>query len=170
MNFNSTPSQSLARQLALSLLVVLTSLSAQGGQRFQPNAAGDEITDSHTGLVWRRCTEGQNWNGQTCTGTYQAYAFDGALARAQSQADSSGLAWRLPNVKELKSLVKPAVYSPAINTAAFPGTPNTYFWSATPVARDASAAWVVFFIDGFVGTTDVAEEKYGTVRLVRTAP
>ncbi|MFZ2990918.1 DUF1566 domain-containing protein [Ideonella sp.] len=170
MNFNLAPRRSIVRQWGLSLVAALACLSAHSGQRFQANAAGDEITDNQTGLVWRRCTEGQNWNGKTCAGSHQAYTFEGALARAQNQAGSSGVAWRLPNVKELKSLVNPEVINPAINTSAFPGTPVTYFWSGTPVAGYAPGVWVVWFIDGLVGTGEAEAEYGGAARLVRTIP
>ncbi len=170
MNFNFKQVRSLIFWPALTLFVALTSLPAHAGQRFQPNGAGDEITDNQTGLVWRRCSEGQNWNGKTCAGSHQAYTFDGALARAQDQAGSSGVAWRLPNVKELKSLVNPEVINPAINASAFPGTPVTYFWSGTPVAGYAPGVWVVWFIDGLVGTGEAEAEYGGAARLVRTVP
>lgn len=29
---------------------------------------GTEVTDQRTGLIWKRCSEGQGWSGSTCTG------------------------------------------------------------------------------------------------------
>jgi hypothetical protein len=149
-------------------LMTLATLPAQAGSRFQPNAAGDEITDGQTGLVWRRCAEGQDWHGGTCTGSSLNFTWDEALARAQIQAGSSGQAWRLPNAKELTSLVDYRLADLVIDTQAFPGAPSEFFWSATPVLGDVPHAWGVHFDNGFV---DMGSRSDGhAVRLVRPAP
>lgn len=90
------------------------------------NSNGSEVTDVATGLIWRRCSEGQTWDGSTCTGVATRYTHEGALVAAQSQAG-----WRLPNIKELFSIVEKANIDPAINRAAFPNTSFAH-WSSTP--------------------------------------
>ncbi len=97
---------------------------------------GDTITDASTGLVWQRCAFGQGWSGSTCSGT----AFTSAWAAAVTGAPSG---WRLPNVKELESIVERQCAAPAMNTAAFPAAPSVNFWSSTP-------GWAVSFNDGSV--------------------
>jgi hypothetical protein len=42
--------------------------------------------------------------------------------------------WRLPNVKELPSIVDYSVYSPAINGTFFPNTQSGVYWSGTTYA------------------------------------
>jgi Protein of unknown function (DUF1566) len=119
--------------------------------RFVPSASGDEVTDTQTGLIWRRCLEGQTWTGSTCAGSYGTYTWDNALAHAKSTANSTGVAWRLPNVKELQSLVDRSMSIPLmIDSSVFPGTPGISFWTSTPYAGDASSAWFVYFYNGFV--------------------
>ncbi len=155
--------------LAAALCATLwASAPAQAaGPRFVPSAAGDEVTDTQTGLVWRRCAEGQAWAGSTCAGSATTMTWDGALSHAQSQAASTAQAWRVPNVKELRSLVNLAKTSPAIDTAAFPNTPSDWFWTSTPYAGDADYAWIVVFYSGSVSNSN----RYNgyAVRLVRAA-
>lgn len=148
----------------LSSLVLLAFLGnsdfAHAQARYSYSSDGSEVTDAQTGLVWRRCSQGQTWSGSTCTGTASTHTHEQALAVAKTQSP-----WRLPNVKELSSLVDASRSSPSVNTAAFPGTPSSMFWSSTGVASSSSAAWYVFFGDGFVSW----EGRFNTyyVRLVR---
>lgn len=55
--------------------------------------------------------------------------------------------WRLPNVREMQSMVDRAVFQPATDLKAFAGTPNTYFWTSTPW-MGGGQTWFVYFDDG----------------------
>ena len=111
---------------------------------------GSEVTDSITGLTWRRCSEGMAWSGGTCTGTAATYTHEGALQRATSEATASK-AWRLPNVLELSSITKAGeAVNPSIDTTAFPGTPSSYFWTSSPYVGYSGVAWSVVFGNGCV--------------------
>jgi len=125
--------------------VVLLAASAVVAQTCNPNAQSsftswsansDTVTDAATGLVWQRCAFGQGWNGSTCIGTPNTSAWAAAVTGAP-------LGWRLPNVKELESIVERQCAAPAMNTAAFPAAPLVNFWSSTP-------GWAVSFNDGSV--------------------
>lgn len=123
--------------------------------RSEPHAftlSGDglEVTDQQTGLVWRRCPEGMAWDGETCGGSHLALTAQDALQRATAEAARTGLPWRLPNRKELASLVDRRVFNPAIDVSVFPATPSTDFWSSSPVAAEPSSVWSVAFDEGFV--------------------
>lgn len=124
--------------------------------RFTDNLNGT-LTDTATGLQWKRCSEGQTWDAadKTCTGTATTYSWQQALQQAANLNAAGGFAghgdWRLPNSKELQSIVEEACYDPAIDLAAFPGTPSFYFWSASPSASYSSYAWVVSFYNGYGG-------------------
>ncbi len=120
-----------------------------------------------TGLTWKRCAEGQAWNGSTCTGSSITYTWSQALqCGATTNCTFAGqTGWRLPNLKELHSIVEQRNYSPAINGAVFPAPPNTYFWSASPYAPGAGNAWDVNFVNG---NGSAGNEGDGdAVRLVR---
>ena len=59
---------------------------------------------------------------------------------------------RLPEIKELSSLVDYGESSPALpNGHPFEEVQSAYYWSATAVANGPSFAWLVRFDDGDVG-------------------
>ena len=132
---------------------------------FTVSADDQEVTDTKTGLVWRRCAEGMTASSGTCTGTASTFTHESALTRASTQATATGVAWRLPNVKELSSIADKSRINPAIDTAAFPATPANWFWSSSPYVGSAGGAWSVVFYDGFV-YSNVRDGTY-YVRLVR---
>ena len=59
--------------------------------------------------------------------------------------------WRLPNIRELESLVDPTRHSPAIPAAFFPGRMQEGYWSSTTSRYEPSYAWVLYTRDGAVG-------------------
>lgn len=142
-------------------------------QSYTISGDGSEVADNKTGLIWRRCPEGMALSAGTCTGTATTFTHDAALQRATSQAGSLG--WRLPNVKELSSIVDKSVLNPAIDTATFPATPPaSVFWSSSPFVSTPSSAWVVDFGVGVVGGSSAGRNDINPptytgylVRLVR---
>jgi hypothetical protein len=128
------------------------------------------ITDTATSLIWRQCSEGQA-NDTSCTGSALTYTWQQALQIPQTLNTSGGFAghtdWRLPNLKELRSIVEEACYSPSINSTRFPNTPSSNFWSASANAKHSGNAWYVDFDHGF--SNDYGSyRRYGRhVRLVR---
>jgi len=153
--------------------------------RFTPHNGGATLVDSETGLEWKRCPEGAVFadngtpgniaddqcvlGGGTATFTWQqalqrAEAVDTALGQTSPNGlpGEGGYAgssdWRVPNAKELTSIVEDACYSPALNLTLFPfpfGGLHT-FWTSTPYAGGASivdGAWVVDFFTGDTGST-----------------
>lgn len=118
------------------------------GPRFVVSGGGREVTDQHTGLVWRRCAEGMNAAGNACSGSPLAVDHAGAVARAQSQAKASGQPWRLPDADELKSIADEKRFGLAIDTAIFPGTPPQHFWTSFKESEDYAKA--VHFYNGFL--------------------
>lgn len=134
---------------------------------FVTSADGSEVTDQKTGLIWRHCSEGMSWNGSTCTGIPVTFTHEAALQRAAAQAASTGVAWRLPNVKELTSISDKNYAEPTIDSAVFPSTPSGDFWSSTPYAAYDNWAWYVSFMVGNVdGFHSRNQGSY--VRLVRS--
>lgn len=154
--------QPVARLAALAALawLALAAGGAWGQARFSVSADGAEVTDARTGLVWRRCSAGQVFDGSACTGTAATYTHEQALTYAKGQTG-----WRLPNVKELSSIVDSERAHPSIDPVAFPATPAWYYWSSSPLAGFPGYAWVVYFDYGVVNGS--SRNYTYRVRLVR---
>jgi hypothetical protein len=151
-----------------TFLMVVAGLSKN--HQFSLAASGDEVVDDVNHLAWRRCVEGMSWDGQTCTGTFRRFTWQGALARARQQSQGTGTTWRVPTVKELGTLIAPGIVGPTIDGKLFPGTPRLNSWTSTPFALQSSTtssqAWDVGFgRPGAVLAGDVSF-RY-CVRLVR---
>jgi hypothetical protein len=146
--------------MACALAGLLCGLAQAQTSRYTYAADGSEVTDSRTGLIWQRCGVGQRWTGVTCEGSAELYTHEQALTLAQAQVN-----WRLPNVKELASIVDRRLNNPAIDPAVFPNTPPEWYWSSTPLVGNPSIAWVVFFGSGVVDFS--GRTLSGHVRLVR---
>lgn len=136
---------------------------------FTDNNNDGTVLHKPTGLVWMRCAMGQNWNSGTCTGSAGTYTWQQAPQAAKTLNDGAGFAgktdWRLPNVKELLSIVERRCYNPAINTDIFFNAPASDFWSASAYAYGSGLAW---HIDFYFGNAYGYYKDYGhQVRLVR---
>lgn len=96
------------------------------------------VTSSHgwvlqkaTGLIWQPCLHGMTYENSSCTGTPTTANWQSALQTAQSNTDFQSSEWRIPNVKELASLLEFSCES-RVNEAAFAGQPmNSTLWSST---------------------------------------
>lgn len=68
------------------------------------------VKDSRTGLVWMRCSLGQDWDEKTktCTGSVKLYDWKAAFSITEKLNAVGGYAgstkWRLPTAYELQSL------------------------------------------------------------------
>jgi hypothetical protein len=135
------------------------------------DAGNGTVRHIPTGLIWKRCAEGQDWNGSTCTGSAATYTWEQAFQRAVAVNagtqgwNASQTDWRVPNINELKSIVEEGCNTPAINATQFPATPASNFWSGSPVAGFSDFAWGVYFFNG-VGYWYGRNNAYH-VRLVR---
>ena len=129
------------------------------------------VTDNITRLMWKKCSQGQSWNSVTtaCTGSATDMNWQEALKSAKDINDASGFAsykdWRVPNIKELSSLVSLMCYKPSINESVFPDTPSSSFWSSSPYSGNSNHSWNVDFSNGYVNDSYRLDDK--AVRLVR---
>jgi hypothetical protein len=122
------------------------------------------VTDKKTALTWMRCSLGQT-DDSSCTGPASGYNWQNALTAANSTDFAGQDDWRLPNIKELKSIAEQACYDPTINASIFPNTVSGYYWSSSPYASSHGRAWIVYFNNGFGGSRFKSSLTY--VRLVR---
>jgi len=73
------------------------------------------------------------------------FVWRNALAGCETLDWGGHTDWRLPDKKELRSIVDNHAYNPSIDTAAFPATPSSWFWSSSSYADNVSLAWDVYF-------------------------
>jgi len=146
--------------------------------RYRDNNDGT-VTDTQTGLQWKRCYEGQRYMSGACSGKADEYSWNNAKAKfgqGSSYADKHD--WRMPSIDELLSLVYCSsgrrtsegvcdgdYQLPMLNASAFPSGVVFWVWSGSPYAADTDSAWVVGFHNG----SDRWGNKgyYFPVRLVR---
>lgn len=133
------------------------------------NHGNGTVTDKKTGLTWMQCAIGQAWDGESCNTKYQNFSWPGALKSAQTFNDQGGFAeaqdWRVPNLKELASIIEQRCHTPALNKAVFPNALGMHFWSSTPHAAHGGGSWGVSFERG--GACVSSWNTPGRVRLVR---
>lgn len=136
------------------------------------NNGNGTVTDRKRGLMWQQCSIGQS--GINCqTGTPSTFTWDQALQYPQALNTAGGFLgftdWRLPNVKELRSLVEEACNAPTINANLFPNSQKIHYWSSSPYAYTPYYdAWGVSFNLGNSDGRNRTERNH--VRLVRTKP
>lgn len=131
--------------------------------RYQLLNSGTEVKDTQTGLIWQRCSLGQTWSGSSCTGTAATYNWANALQTGKNMGND----WRVPNVKELYSLLEEACYNAAINETFFPNTGSSHYWSSSPGTKDYNRAWFVNLYGGY-NYHEFKHNNY-SVRLVRSS-
>lgn len=122
------------------------------GETFTDNGNGT-VTDTDTGLVWQRCSAGQN-DDTTCTGTASTHTWQTALNYCNG-LNLAGKAWRLPSIEELKSILDKGRANPPIDTAFFPATKTGFYWTSTTYASFITSAWVVYY-GSFAGSGSAA--------------
>jgi hypothetical protein len=106
------------------------------------------VIDRLTGLTWLKhanCFGPQNWAN--------ALASANGLAQGSCDLTDGSVAgdWRLPNLRELQSLIDYENSSPALPTRhPFTGVLTLFYWSSTTDAAAPNQAWHVFLSTGDV--------------------
>jgi hypothetical protein len=121
------------------------------------------VTQSNTGLMWAKCSEGQTSTG--CGGNASKMNWSAALNTANNSNLGGYSDWRLPSVKELHALVDYSGSQPAIDISYFPNTPNDWFWSGSPYAKYSNYSRYVDFYRGVA--SKYSRDHDNRVRLVR---
>ena len=115
--------------------------------RFTDNADGT-VKDNLTGLIWLKdagCLGYQTWT--------EALSNSNTLASGACGLTDGSVAgaWRLPNFKELQSLIDFGQYVPALPVGhPFSGVQSDTYWSSTTGAYLPDLAWIVSLYDGEV--------------------
>ena len=125
-------------RLVSSSAAVESHFSDYSDDRYTDNLDGT-ISDPQTGLMWSKCSYGQTYDGNDddsdqiiCEGSPAFGNWQQAFAWAADSTDYGYSDWRLPNIKELGSIVDFGSARPAINQSVFPNTVSGPYWTSTP--------------------------------------
>lgn len=133
--------------------------------RFVDNGDGT-VTDHCTGLMWQKDTADVNGDGQVRNDGSDVVSWCDALAYCEKLSFAGHDDWRLPNVRELQSIVDYGRFGPSIDPVF--GAFSILYWSSTSVADGPDPAWGVGFFDGFVD--NFGKGNLSFVRAVRSGP
>ncbi|MBN1420395.1 MAG: DUF1566 domain-containing protein, partial [Planctomycetes bacterium] len=129
--------------------------------RFVDNGDGT-VTDTCTGLIWQKDTADVNGDGQI-TWEGDALTWQDTLKYCDALVFAGRDDWRLPNIRELLSIVDYGRDNPAIDPVF--GALSEWSWSSSTLAVGPVSAWGVDF---WIGKGDfVAKAARGCVRAVR---
>ena len=167
-------------RLVSSSAAVASHFSDYSDDRYTDNGDGT-ISDARTGLMWMQCSYGQTYDGGDtnsdgiiCEGSptfgswQQAFAW---AADSNANVDYGYNYWRLPNIKELGSIVDFGSAIPAINQSIFPNTSTGSYWTSTPSkaldvdSNDDTQSASIWFHTGDHGLNKRTANLY--LRLVR---
>lgn len=109
------------------------------------------VIDHLTGLMWT-CNANKA-NGMT--------DWEKAVSGARACRDGGFTDWRLPNRKELGSLIDLGRFNPALPKGhPFDGVQPSYYWTSSTPANNEDGAWVIHFYVGFVTHDDKGGSHY----------
>jgi len=127
--------------------------------RFVCNLVDEEITDTRTGLIWKRYSEGRSFNG--CVSP-KLFTWHEAMSHAAAQPGG----WRLPTFDEMLELNVLMDKDFVFMSNLFPGDPVLdLIWRASPPEDNTPHACLTSFYYG--GTYFYDKDKTSCVRLVR---
>jgi len=117
--------------------------------RFTVN--GECVTDNLTGLMWPK-------NGNLTGGKK---TWNDAIDYANNLALCGHSDWRLPNRKELFSLIDHGNHKPALPSEhPFTNVQSNYYWSSTNNTGYTDFAWIVDMWDGYMGNYNKSYNYY----------
>ena len=111
------------------------------------------VTDNLTGLMWLKNPDAtiRTWTNAIvyCEG------LDGTNGRG-GHTD-----WRLPNVKELQSIISFGAFNPALPSGhPFVGIQSDLYWSSTTTAANSNVAWNLYLVVGYDGRANKTDKYY----------
>lgn len=131
---------------------------AQGvGRSFIDNTDGT-VLDESTGLLWQKCSMGQN-NDSTCSGLATIAPQSGAISYCMGLTLASKK-WRLPNIQELITLVHRGENNPTIFKAFFPATSWGEYWTSTKNSMNSNNAYFIYFVEGTSDTAGIVNQYF----------
>ncbi len=121
--------------------------------RTEPLPDEPVVTDGMTGLVWQGCPAGLS--GAACEqGARVTLLWPEALQYCEGLTWAGMDDWRLPQIKELFTVLDLGLYWPSVDQAVFPATGNSWYYSSTTIMRAFNdVAYAVFFGEGILGAS-----------------
>ncbi len=153
----------------------------QAGATLSYTDNGDgTITDHNTGLMWEKRSDDGGIHDYDDT-----YTWENAVAVKIATLNGGGgfaghTDWRLPNKKELESIINAEVSNPSVSSVFHTGcvsgatvltgscTLSSYHWSSSTYVSVPQGAWLVYFSDGYVAGG--SKTNHNSVRAVRGSP
>lgn len=111
------------------------------GPSLKDNGDGT-VTDQRTGLCWQK------------VGGSAKLSWEDALRYCTELNLGGQKDWRLPNIKELRSLSDDRRTQPSLDRAFFPSAAAAFYWSSTTQSNRPERAWYVDFSSGLVTYAD----------------
>ena len=124
-----------------------TKLDASGNDLPDTATSWAMVRDNVTKLIWEVKTEDGSIHDKDDVYIWQD-AQDVFIEQVNVEKFGGHSDWRLPNQRELGSIVDYTVLMPAINALYFPNTVSSHYWSATTYVSSTSYAWGVSFYVG----------------------
>ena len=138
------------------------------GVRFIDNGDGT-ISDQATGLMWPKSGLANvvttPATAHTTTGSYWRYTWENALLYCERLSLAGHTDWRLPNCKELVTIVDFSRVAPSIDITVFDDTASTVYLTGTTYFSIQTACFQVNFNGGALNIITKSSNYY--VRPVR---
>jgi len=123
-----------------------TKLDAEGGPLPDNAEQWALIRDNITGRIWEAKTDDDSIHDRD-----KLFTFEDAQdhVRQLNKMKFGGYSnWRMPNLKELSSVIHFGKTLPSINAQYFPYQYSSFYWSSTECVDDDRYAWGVYFQRG----------------------
>jgi hypothetical protein len=125
--------------------------------------------------MWKVCSEGQSWSKQSdntasCSGSARGTNWKASLELVNNYTfpASDGYSdWRLPNLKELVSLLALDRSKPSINSTIFPNTPKSRYNTSSPFVSDSFDGQIFVLPFDLSYSEDLNRTGRRSIRLVR---
>lgn len=130
----------------------------RNGVRFIDNGDGT-ITDMASGLMWAKDPSQCGVDFGT-PGNPAQMNWESAIDACNNLSYAGHTDWRLPNIKELLSILDFGKTPPAIDETFFPNTESDYYWSSTAEFGLVNSKWIIDFSAGWVESQAKTDEYY----------
>ena len=146
------------RKIFFVILIVFGFIATGCSGKFKENAVekfndnGDgTVTDITTRLIWQQADAKKNW--------------EAAITYCEELKHANHQDWRLPNIKELRTIIDMTKTNLTIDSIAFPGAKASLYWSSTTFESNPKNAMVYDFSNGNTHSEEKVFTNY--VRCVR---